>query len=121
MNKVSQVEVVIYMAGADSDCNDSGKTASGDVKMFFDTEDATTKATAATINSSKILKITGGDNSYTSDNTTVKVNGTVVAGTWSNGEFTSTAAVNDVTAGTTKVTIQTTGKSPKELTIQNAG
>ena len=119
-NKVSQVEVVIYMAGADSDCTDTGKTASGEIKMFFETTNAATQATTATIDSSNKLTITGGDKSYTSENTTVKINNVAVTGKWENGTFTSTNAVTDVTAGTTKVTIQTAGKEAKELIITAA-
>ena len=43
-NHISQVEVVIYLAGDDPDCNDQGKTSAGDIKMFFDTANATSDA-----------------------------------------------------------------------------
>ena len=116
VNKISQVEVVIYMAGADSDCNDQGKTSAGNIMMFFDTTNATTKATVATLGTDNKLTITGGEASYTAANTTVKIGETVIAGTWTNGTFTSTGTVT-ATAGTTKVTIQNSGKEAKELTI----
>ena len=117
VNKITQVEVVIYMAGADTDCNDQGKTASGDIKMFFDCANAETKATSAKLTSDTKLEIEGGETTYTATNTTVKIGEETIAGTWSDGKFTSTGTVT-ATAGTTKVVVQTQGKDAKELTIQ---
>ena len=39
-NDIDQIEIIVYLAGSDSDCIDSGKNASGEIKMFFFTEDA---------------------------------------------------------------------------------
>ncbi len=119
MNKVTQIEVVIYMSGADSDCTDSGKTASGEVRMFFDSANEQTKATSAKLTADGNLEIEGGDAAYSATNTTVKIDNQLIAGTWTNGKFTSTAAVT-ATGGTTKVVVQTQGKEAKELTIQPA-
>ena len=119
MNKVTQIEVVIYMAGADSDCTDSGKTASGEVRMFFDSANEQTKATSAKLTTGGKLEIEGGDAAYSETNTTVKIDNQLIAGTWTNGKFTSTDAVT-ATGGTTKVVVQTQGKEAKELIIQAA-
>lgn len=119
MNKVTQIEVVIYMAGADSDCTNSGKTASGEVRMFFDSANEQTQATSAKLIAENKLEIEGGEATYTAANTTVKIDNQIIAGTWTNGKFTSTNAVT-ATGGTTKVLVETQGKEAKELTIQAA-
>ena len=36
-NEITQIELVIYLAGEDPDCNDQGKTSGGDIKLFFQT------------------------------------------------------------------------------------
>lgn len=126
-NDISQLELVIYMAGSDHDCNDQGKTASGQIKMFFNTADAVTNASAATLNSANKITVTG-DNTMTNDNTTVKVrvgeSGAfeTVGGNWSNGTFTSTKEyAKDVESGTKiYVQVQTTGKGVKDFTITKA-
>lgn len=120
INKVTQIEVVIYMSGADSDCTDSGKTASGEVKMFFDSVNEQTQATSAKLIADNKLEIEGGETTYTATNTTVKIGEETIAGTWTNGKFTSAGTVT-ATAGTTKVVVQTQGKDAKELTIQAVG
>ena len=38
-NKIDQIEIVIYIAGADSNCKDQAKGAKGDIKIFFHTVD----------------------------------------------------------------------------------
>ena len=35
---ITQIELVVYLAGTDPDCNDQGKTSGGNIKMFFQTE-----------------------------------------------------------------------------------
>ncbi len=47
---IDQVELIVYLAGPDADCIDSGKGASGQIKMFFANEDAegSDKLTSAT-------------------------------------------------------------------------
>ena len=35
---ITQIELVVYLAGDDPDCNDQGKTSGGSIKMFFQTE-----------------------------------------------------------------------------------
>ena len=41
---ITQIEIVIYLAGYDPDCNDQGKTSGGSIKMFFQTVKAATPA-----------------------------------------------------------------------------
>ena len=41
---ITQIEIVIYLAGEDPDCNDQGKTSGGSIKMFFQTVKAATPA-----------------------------------------------------------------------------
>ena len=36
-NEITQIELVIYLAGEDTDCNEQGKTSGGDIKLFFQT------------------------------------------------------------------------------------
>lgn len=36
---IDQIEIIIYLAGSDADCVDSGKNAGGAISMFFYTED----------------------------------------------------------------------------------
>ena len=38
-DKIDQIEIVIYLAGADSDCKDQAKGSKGDIKIFFNTTD----------------------------------------------------------------------------------
>ena len=42
-NDIDQIEMIIYLAGADDDCIDTGKNAGGTIRMFFFTEDDTTE------------------------------------------------------------------------------
>lgn len=42
-NDIDQIEMIIYLAGADDDCIDTGKNAGGTIRMFFFTEDETTE------------------------------------------------------------------------------
>ena len=37
-DKITQLEIVIYMSGTDGDCNDQGKTSQGKINMFFQTK-----------------------------------------------------------------------------------
>ena len=95
-NKITQIEVVIYMAGADADCNDKGKTSTGDIKLFFDCADAkTAKPTAASVDNKGILTMTGVKDAtveYSIDN---GANWTRIDGTWNEAAFTATAALPD--------------------------
>ena len=120
---IDQIELIIYIAGSDSDCNDNAKNASGTIEIFFATVSAeATKASEASVDGSNILTITGGDASYTAENTTVTIQGTdgsytKVEGTWANGTFTSTSAVT-ATKGSTKVKVKNVSQAEKELTIK---
>ena len=38
--QIDQIEIVIYLAGSDSDCRDEAKGASGSISIFFHTEEA---------------------------------------------------------------------------------
>ena len=120
---IDQIELIIYIAGHDSDCNDNAKNASGTIEIFFATVSAeATKASEASVNESNILTISGGDATYTAENTTVTIQGTdgsytQVEGTWANGTFTSTSAVT-ATKGTTKVKVKNISQAEKELTIK---
>lgn len=93
------------------------------IEIFFATVSAeATKASEASVNDRNILTITGGDASYTAENTTVTIQGTdgnytKVEGTWENGTFTSTSAVT-ATKGTTKVKVKNVSQAEKELTIK---
>ena len=42
--KIDQIEIVIYIAGADTDCRDEAKGAEGSISIFFVTEEADTNA-----------------------------------------------------------------------------
>ena len=58
---ITQLEVVIYMSGTDSDCNDQGKTSAGSIKMFFNTQErssALTKAEYTLTEDSKTMTVT---------------------------------------------------------------
>lgn len=120
---IDQIELIIYIAGSDSDCNDNAKNASGTIEIFFATVSAeATKASEASVNGSNILTITGGDASYTAENTTVTIQGadgnyTKVEGRWENGTFTSTSAVT-AEKGKTKVKVKNVSQAEKELTIK---
>ena len=120
---IDQIELIIYIAGSDSDCNDNAKNASGTIEIFFATVSAeATKASEASVNDSNILTITGGDASYTPENTTVTIQGTdgnytKVEGTWTNGTFTSRSAVT-AEKGKTKVKVKNVSQAEKELTIK---
>lgn len=116
MNKVTQIEVVIYMAGADSDCNDQGKTSSGDIMMFFDTENAQTAApTAATVDANGELTVTG----VTGATVEYQVEGSAewktIQGNWNTTRFTSTEKLPEATKGK-KINIRLTraGEDPSD-------
>ncbi len=95
VNKISQVEVVIYMAGADPDCNDQGKTSAGSIMMFFDTENATSATpTNATVDNTGKLSLTGVANS-TIEYKIGDGQWTTIAGSWNNATFTATAPLPD--------------------------
>lgn len=101
MNKVTQIEVVIYMAGADSDCNDQGKTSSGDIMMFFDTANAQTAApTAATVDANGELTVTGVTGA-TGATVEYQVEGSAewktIQGNWNTTKFTSTEKLPEAT------------------------
>ena len=117
-NKITQVEVVIYMAGADTDCNDKGKTSTGDIKLFFDCADAKTAApTAASVDSTGKLTMTGVKDAtveYQVDNG----DWTKIGGTWNNTTFTSNALPESAKGKTIKVRQTETGKATSaEFTI----
>ena len=57
---ITQLEVVIYMSGTDTDSNDSGKTSAGNIKMFFNTQD-------------KSAALTKAEYTLTNENTTMEV------------------------------------------------
>ena len=115
VNKISQVEVVIYMAGADSDCNDQGKTSAGNIMMFFDTANATSAApTNATVDNNGKLTLTGVANS-TIEYKIGDGQWTAIAGSWNNTTFTATAALPDSAKGATIQVRQT--ESGKDASI----
>ena len=98
---MDKVEIVIYMAGSDPDCNDQGKTAAGSIKMFFNTANATSAApTGATVDSNGILSLTGVANSTIE----YQIDGgqwTAIAGSWVGTTFTATAALPESAKGAT--------------------
>lgn len=101
--KISQVELVIYMSGADPDCNDTGKSSEGEIKLFFDTANAITATNSATN-----LVVNCNEESYSQTNTSIYTttsetvdtsawnagSATKIEGTWNKGTFTSTAAID---------------------------
>ena len=94
-NKITQIEVVIYMAGADADCNDQGKTAAGDINLFFNCVDAKTETpTAATVDNAGKLTMTG-VNGATVEYKVDNGEWTRIDGTWAGTTFTATAALPD--------------------------
>ena len=120
-DEISQLEIVIYMAGSDEDCNDQGKTAAGSIKMFFNTQDKSTAPTEVKLSTSNVLTLTGADNAtveYTINNKDwVKVEG----GTWTNGKFTSQAIAALADQQTVKVRLTEDGKSPSNpVSVTNA-
>ena len=110
--EIDQIEIVIYLAGDDSDCRDAAKGSKGEISMFFNVvEKATTVApTSATIDSTGKLTLTGVNNATVE----IRVNEGAwvkVEGTWNETTFTSTDAIADVKAGDTVQVRQTeTGK-----------
>ena len=84
-DEITQLEVVIYMAGADDDCNDQGKTAAGSIKMFFNTQEKSSALTKAeyTVEDTKGTTVdlagyvTGATVEYSTDGTTWKSAGAV--------------------------------------------
>lgn len=116
VNKVSQVEVVIYMAGADSDCNDSGKTSSGSVKMFFDTANATAeKPTAVTVDATGKLTMTGTNGATVEYKVGNDGTATSLQGSWNTTTFTATNNLPDSAKGQDVYVRQSVaGKDPSE-------
>ena len=84
-DEITQLEVVIYMAGADDDCNDQGKTAAGSIKMFFNTQEKSSALTKAeyTVHETNGTTVdlagyvTGATVEYSTDGTTWKSAGAV--------------------------------------------
>ena len=112
-NKITQVEVVIYMAGADTDCNDQGKTATGDINLFFNCVDEKTTATptAAAVDNTGKLTLTGVKDA-TVEYQVDGGNWTKIEGTWANTNFTATNELPDSAKGKTiKVRQTETGKA----------
>ena len=110
--KIDQIEIVIYLAGDDSDCRDAAKGSKGEISMFFNVVEKATTATptAATIDNTGKLTLTGVKNAK------VEVNvgdgqWVEVPGSWADSTFTSTGAITTVTADATVQVRQTeTGK-----------
>ena len=96
---IDQIELIVYLAGADADCVDNAKGASGDIKIFFNAvqKSSSTKPSSATIGTDGKLTVVG-TAANTDANTTVKaqINGgewTTIEGKWTDGTFTSTNGI----------------------------
>ena len=115
---IDQIELIVYLAGADDDCIDNAKGASGEIKIFFNAvqKPSSTAPTAATVATDGKLTATG-TTANTTANTTVEVqiNGgawTTINGTWTDGTFTSAAAIPNAKAGDViNVRLTETGKT----------
>ena len=93
---LDQLEIVIYLAGADSDCIDQAKGSKGAISMFFN---AVAKESSGNVTNAKIengkLSLTGAG---TGTKVYVKIDNaadwTEVAGTWTGDNFVSESALN---------------------------
>ena len=111
VGKLDQVQLVIYLAGSDSDCVDAAKGVSAKVGMFFEAVEKETEKTAAptaaTIGADGKLTMTGiGTGTiveYSVDNGTTWI---AVAGTWTNTTFTSTGALTEAQGKGTSVVVR---------------
>ena len=106
------------MAGADTDCNDKGKTSTGDIKLFFDCADAkTAKPSAASVDNTGKITMTGVKDAtveYQVDNG----DWTKIEGKWNKTNFTSNALPESAKGKTIKVRQTETGKAAStEITI----
>ena len=117
---IDQIELIVYLAGADADCVDNAKGASGDIKIFFNAvqKSSSTKPTSATIGTDGKLTVVG-TTANTDANTTVKaqINGgewTTIAGTWSNGTFTSTNTIGAKKDDVVNITLTETDKKASD-------
>ena len=119
---IDQIEIIVYLAGADDDCRDNAKGTSGDIKIFFNAIDAekVTDFTSATVGTDGKLTVAGVDGKHTT-NTKVEVKvgegaWTEVAGEWTSGTFTSTNPLTGVVAGTVvNVRLTEANKSPSDV------
>ena len=116
---IDQIEMIVYLAGADDDCRDNAKGTSGDIKIFFNAVDAdkVDDFTSATIGTDGKLTVVGDQEKHTA---TTKVEVKVgegawseVQGTWTTGTFDSTNALTGITKDSVvKVRLTETNKAP---------
>ena len=119
---IDQIEIIVYLAGADDDCRDNAKGTSGDIKIFFNAIDAekVTDFTSAEVGTDGKLTVVGDAAKHTT-NTKVEVkigdgSWTEVAGQWVDGTFTSTNPLTGVVKDTiVNVRLTETNKSPSEV------
>lgn len=113
---IDQVQLVIYLAGADTDCVDSAKGVSAKIGIYFEAEEKQTEAsttpTAATVSDEGIITMTGVRGAtvdYTTDDGSTW---NPIAGTWAETTFTASAALPVSAKGATiKVRQTESGKS----------
>ena len=116
---IDQIEMIVYLAGADDDCRDNAKGTSGDIKIFFNAVDAdkVDDFTSATIDENGKLTVVGDGTKHTA---TTKVEVKVgegawseVQGTWTTGRFVSTNALTGITKDSVvNVRLTETNKAP---------
>lgn len=119
---IDQIEIIVYLAGADDDCRDNAKGTSGDIKIFFNAIDAekVTDFTSAEVGTDGKLTVVGDTTKHTT-NTKVEIkvgdgSWTEVAGQWVNGTFTSTNPLTGVVKDTiVNVRLTEANKSPSEV------
>lgn len=106
---IDQIQLVIYLAGSDPDCVDAAKGVQAKIGIYFEATEAEKSATptAATINDSGILTMTGAGNGttveYSVDN---GVTWKSVQGSWSTNEFTSSSVLTDAAGKGTAVQVR---------------
>ena len=112
-----QVQVVVYLAGNDPDCNDNAKGVTAKIGMYFETidENITEKTSfggspTATISSTGILTVTNGVVDSVVEYSIADGVWTKANGTWSGTSFTSAVALTSTQDQTVKVRIRETGK-----------
>ncbi len=113
---IDQVQLVIYLAGADTDCVDSAKGVSAKIGIYFEAEEKQTEAsttpTAATVSDTGILTMTGVRGATVEYTTDDGATWTTIAGTWAETTFTAgTALPNTAKGATIKVRQTESGKS----------
>lgn len=119
---IDQIEIIVYLAGADDDCRDNAKGTSGDIKIFFNAIDAekVTDFTSAEVGTDGKLTVVGDATKHTT-NTKVEIkvgdgSWTEVAGQWVDGTFTSTNPLTGVVKDTiVNVRLTEANKSPSEV------